>query len=120
MSFYKHHLHTIKSTTKLQNHAKQARGRYFNSQQERFLIAVKSVREEKIKQINDDISSINKSIFQTQEAIESMKETGDGHVFEAENKSNITELRNLISKSTVLKRNAEEKQSVHDGLSEMK
>ena len=53
--------HTIKITTKLQNLVKQARGRYFTSQQERSLSAVKSVRNKKIKQVNDDINSINKS-----------------------------------------------------------
>ena len=69
MRFRKHQPHTIKTLTKLQNHLKQARGRYLFSQHERSLSAVKSVRDEKIIQIND-ISSINKSIFQTQETIE--------------------------------------------------
>ena len=63
---------------------------------------------------------MNKSIFQTHEAIESMRVAADGYASEAENKSNVTELRNLISKSTALKRGAEEKQSALDGLSEKK
>ena len=41
-------------------------------------------------------------------------------MFEVENKSSVTELWNLISKSTALKRGAEEKQSALDELSEKK
>ena len=51
----------------------------------------------------NDVSLINKSIFQTQGATESMRVAADGYVFEAENKSDVTELQNSILKSTALK-----------------
>ena len=84
MRLHKHQLHIIKVTVKKQNHVKQAWGRYFNNQQERSLIAVKSARDEKIKQIKEYISSINKNIFQTQGAIETIKVVADAYVFEPE------------------------------------
>ena len=77
MRFHKHQLHTIKITTKLQNHIKQAQGRYFTSQQRRSLSVVKSVGNQKIKQINGDVSSITKSIFQTKEAVEPVRVAAD-------------------------------------------
>ena len=49
-----------------------------------------------------------------------MRVAADGYVFEAENKQNVTELQNLILKSTVLKIGSEEKQSALDGLLEKK
>ena len=52
--------------------------------------------------------------------MESMRVAADSYVFEAENKSSVTELQNLILKSTALKRGAEEKQSALDGLLEKK
>ena len=48
------------------------------------MIAVKSARDEKIKQIKEYISSINKNIFQTQGAIEIIKVVADAYVFEPE------------------------------------
>ena len=73
MRFHKYQTNTVKTKTRLQNHVNQARGRYFISQQEHSLSAVKSVRDEKIKRINNGISSMNKSIFQTQQEIESVR-----------------------------------------------
>ena len=49
-----------------------------------------------------------------------MRVAVDSYVFEVENKLNVTELLNLISGSTTLKRGAEEKQSALDGLLEKK
>ena len=49
-----------------------------------------------------------------------MRVAADSHVFEVENKSNVTKLQNLISRSTVLKRGAEEKKSALDGLLDKK
>ena len=48
------------------------------------MIAAKSAREEKIKQIKEYISSINKNIFQTQEAIETIEVVADTYDFEPE------------------------------------
>ena len=48
------------------------------------MIAAKSAREEKIKQIKEYISSINKNIFQTQEAIETIEVVADADDFEPE------------------------------------
>ena len=73
MRFHKYQTNTVKTNARLQNHVKQARGRYFINQQEHSLSAVKSVRDEKIKRINNGISSMNKSIFQTQQEIESVR-----------------------------------------------
>ena len=49
-----------------------------------------------------------------------MRVAVDSYVFGVENKLNVTELLNLISGSTTLKRGAEEKQSALDGLLEKK
>ena len=46
------------------------------------MIAAKSAPEEKIKQIKEYISSINKNIFQTQEANETIDVVADAYDFE--------------------------------------
>ena len=48
------------------------------------MIAAKSAPEEKIKQIKEYISSINKNIFQTQEAIATIEVVADAYDFEPE------------------------------------
>ena len=48
------------------------------------MIAAKSAPEEKIKQIKEYISSINKNIFRTQEAIETIEVVADAYDFEPE------------------------------------
>ena len=48
------------------------------------MIPANSAREEKIKQIKEYISSINKNIFQTQEAIETIEVVADAYGFEPE------------------------------------
>ena len=111
MIFHKLRPGTIKITANLQNHVKQARGRYFTSQKERSLNSVKSVRAEKLKSITDEIMNINQNIVQAEASIKAMKQSADEYLFEAENKETVTELKNLISKSTALKRAAEEKES---------
>ena len=45
-----------------------------------------------------------------------MQEVADNYVLDAENKSDVRELKNLISKSNALKRGPEEKQTALDGL----
>ena len=55
--------------------------------------------------------NINQNIVQAEASIKAMKQSADEYLFEAENKENVTELKNLISKSTALKRAAEEKES---------
>ena len=45
---------------------------------------MKSAPEEKIKQIKEYISSINKNIFQTQEAIATIEVVADAYDFEPE------------------------------------
>ena len=51
-----HKPHSTKISTKLQNHVKQVKGKYFTNQQERSLSVTKSARDEKMKEINEDIS----------------------------------------------------------------
>ena len=104
MRYHNQQAHTLPITAKLQNHARQARGRYFTSQQERSLSSIKSARDEKLKKLCDDITSTNQSIMQTQETIKSMNETADRYLFEAEKEKNVSNLRSLVSKSSALKR----------------
>ena len=69
-----------------------------------------SGRDVKMKQINDDIHDAIRNIRQLQDMINSLKTSADEYAFEAEEKSKYTiaEIKNLISKSNVLKRAATE------------
>ena len=64
---------------------------------------VQSGRNAKMKQIND-IDNPNGNIRQLQGAINSLKISADEYAFEIEEKSTITEIKDLISKSNALKR----------------
>ena len=94
---------------KLLSYVKQARSRYFNNQKERFTQRVQSGRNDKMKQINDDIDDANRNIRQQQDTRNSPKTSVDKYASEAEGKSTIAEIKNLISKSNALKRAATEK-----------
>ena len=83
--------------------------RYFNNQKERFMQRVQSGRNDKMKQINDDIDDANRNIKQQQDTRNSPKTSVDKYESEAEGKSTIAEIKNLISKSNALKRAATEK-----------
>ena len=83
--------------------------RYFNNQKERFTQRVQSGRNDKMKQINDDIDDANRNIRQQQDTRNSPKTSVDKYASEAEGKSTIVEIKNLISKSNALKRAATEK-----------
>ena len=96
-------------TVKLLSYVKQARSRYFNNQKERFTQRVQSGRNDKMKQINDDIDDANRNIRQQQDTRNSPKTSVDKYASEAEGKSTIAEIKNLISKSNALKRAATEK-----------
>ena len=65
---------------------------------------VQSDRNVKMKQINDAIDAANRNIRQLQGAINSLKISADEYAFEVEEKSTITEIKDLISKSNALKR----------------
>ena len=96
-------------TVKLLSYVKQARSRYFNNQKERFTQRVQSGRNDKMKQINDDIDDANRNIRQQQDTRNSPKTSVDKYASEAEGKSTIAEIKNLISKSNALKRAATKK-----------
>ena len=91
-------------TAKLLSHVKQAHSRYFYYQKEHSMQGVQSDRNVKMKQINDAIDAANRNIRQLQDAINSLKISTDEYAFEAEEKSTITEIKGLISKSNALKR----------------
>ena len=91
-------------TAKLLSHVKQARSRYFYDQKESSMQRVQSDRNVKMKQINDAIDAANRNIRQLQGAINSLKISADEYAFEVEEKSTITEIKDLISKSNALKR----------------
>jgi hypothetical protein len=120
MIFHKEQPHSIKITAKLQNSVRQARGKYFNSQKERSLSSLKSLRDEKAQELNEEIGSMNKTISLTEQSIKSMRATADDYVFQAEIESDLGEMKNFVAKASALKRGAEEKQSVLDELVEKK
>ena len=96
-------------TTKFLSHVKQACSRYFNDPKERCLQRVQSGRDVKMKQINYYIDDANRN-----RQINSLETSADEYAFEAEEKSTITEINNLISKSSALTRAATEKQNLLD------
>ena len=96
-------------TVKLLSYVKQDRSRYFNNQKERFTQRVQSGRNDKMKQINDDIDDANRNIRQQEDTRNSPKTSVDKYASEAEGKSTIAEIKNLIFKSNALKRAATEK-----------
>ena len=59
----------IKITNKLLDHVKQARSRYFSSQKERSLQGLKSLRDMKITEINQQIEDMNRNTIQLQKNI---------------------------------------------------
>ena len=67
-----------------------------------------------MKQINDDTDDANRNIRPLQDTINSLKTSAGEYAFEAEEKSTIAEINELISKSNALKRAATEKQSLLD------
>ena len=75
---------------------------------------VQSGRNIKIKQIDDDTDDANRNIRQLQDTINSHKIFADEYAFEAEEKSTIAEIKDLISKSNALKRAATEKNNLRD------
>ena len=75
---------------------------------------IQSGRDIKMKQINDDIDDANRNIRQLQDTINSLKTSSDEYAFEAEDKSAIAEIKNLISKSNTLKRDSTKKQNLLD------
>ena len=75
---------------------------------------VQSGKDVKMKQINDDIDDANRNIRQLQDMINSLKTSTDEHAFEAEEKSTVAEIKNLLFKSNALKRAATEKQNLVD------
>ena len=101
-------------TAKLLSHVKEACSRYFNDQKEHSIQRVQSGRDVKMKQINDDIDNANRDIRQLQDMINSLKTSANEYAFEAEEKSTIAEIKDLISKSNALKRAATEKQNLLD------
>ena len=54
-------------TVKLLNHVKQARTTYFNDEKERSIQRVRSDKDVKMKQMNDDIDDANRNIRQLQD-----------------------------------------------------
>ena len=67
-----------------------------------------------MKQVTDDIDDANRNIRQLQDMINSRKTSTEEYAFEAEEKSTIAEVKDLISKSNALKRVATEKQNLLD------
>ena len=67
-----------------------------------------------MKQVTDDIDDANRNIRQLQDMINSCKTSTEEYAFEAEEKSTIAEVKDLISKSNALKRVATEKQNLLD------
>ena len=104
MIFHELESSNVTIMAKLLSHVKQARSRYFYYQKEHSMQRVQSGRNAKMKQINDDIDNPNGNIRQLQGAINSLKISADEYAFEAEEKSTITEIKDLISKSNALKR----------------
>ena len=103
-------------TAKLLSHGKQAHSRHFKDQRERSMQRVQPRRDVKMQQINDDIDDAIRNIRQLQDTISSLKTSADEYTFQAEEKSTIAEIKNLISKSNVLKRAVTEKQNLLDSL----
>ena len=80
-------------TAKFLSHVKQALSRYFKDQKERSMQRVQSVRDVKIKHINDDIDDTYINIRQLRDSINSLKTSADEYAFEAEEKSTIPEIK---------------------------
>ena len=75
---------------------------------------VESRRDVKMKQINDDIDNANRNIRQLQDMVNFLKTSADEYAFEADEKSTIAKIKDLISKSNALKRAVKEKQNLLD------
>ena len=74
---------------------------------------VESRRDVKMKQINDDIDNANRN-RQLQDMVNFLKTSADEYAFEADEKSTIAKIKDLISKSNALKRAVKEKQNLLD------
>ena len=94
----------IKITNKLLDRVKQARSRYFSSQKERSLQGLKSSRNMKITEINQQIEDMNRNTIQLQKNIDSLKADADIYAFDAEKKTKLEDGKHLLSRSNALKR----------------
>ena len=90
---------TIPITSALLSHVKQARKRYFESQEERAKNRIKSTREETIEEIEKEMSSINQQSMALNKTIEELKVTSDKYSFDAEKRNDVAEIKSDIAKS---------------------
>ena len=98
---------------KLLSSVNHARLRYFKDQKECSMQRVQSGRDCKRKQINHNIDDANRN-RKLQDTTNFLKTSADEYVFQAEEKSTISEIKGLISKSNALKCAAIEKQTLLD------
>ena len=106
----------IKITNKLLDHVKQARSRYFSSQKEHSLQGLKSSRDMKITEINQQIEDMNRNTIQLQKNINSLIADADIYTFDAEKKSKLEDVKHLLSRSNALKRAANEKEDLLESI----
>ena len=102
------------------SHVRQARTRYLNDQRDRSLKKLQSEKDVKKHVLNDDIDDVNKKIKQLQDTMTSLKKTADQYSFEAEEKTNIEDVKSLISKSNALKHSVKAKEDKLESLIENK
>ena len=102
----------VKITKKLIDHVKQCRSRYFGNQKDCSLQTLKTSREMKVKELNEQLEDANRSILQLQKTITSVKADADQYALDAEKKSKLDDIKNFISKSNALKRAAKKKEEL--------
>ena len=74
----------------------------------------------KVKELNEQLEDANRSILQLQKTITSLKADSDRYALDAEKKSKLDDIKNLISKLNALKRAANEKETIVEGFQQQK
>ena len=83
----------LEMTTKLLNQVKQARSRYFSDQNDHSMQKVRSDRDVRLKQLNEDIGDANTNMKQLQETINSLRTSADEYAFEAEEQTAVSQMK---------------------------
>ena len=88
--------HSICFTTKMLANVKEARSRYFADQKESSVLEVRTDRDTKVQNINENINTVNKEIAQLNEAVSNLIRSSDEYVLEGEHKTDPNELKSLL------------------------
>ena len=81
---------------------------------------LKTSREMKVKELNEQLREANRSISQLQKTITSLKAAADQYALDAEKRSKLDDIKNLFPKSNALKRAANEKETIIKGFQQKK